>query len=88
MREANNPLLLGDPNHVQTNFFYGEDIEYNVNSANNPVASATTNGFHNYTIDWSPEQIQWSMDNKVVQTRTRQSTCGSDGVCKYPTHPS
>ncbi|KAI8886622.1 glycoside hydrolase family 16 protein [Backusella circina FSU 941] len=78
-------MLGADPSHVQTNYFYGDKPVYGVNGGNHAVSS-TTDGFHTYTIDWSPERIVFSFDGKVLRTQTKEATCkGSE--CSYPYHP-
>lgn len=32
------------------------------------VKGSDVSAFHNYTIDWSEERIQWSVDDMVVRT--------------------
>lgn len=44
--------------------------------------------FHTYTIDWSPERIEWSIDGQVVRTREKKDTCDETGLCKFPSDPA
>ncbi|OAD74512.1 glycoside hydrolase family 16 protein [Phycomyces blakesleeanus NRRL 1555(-)] len=84
--EIDYEILGGDPNHVQTNYFYGGKLEYIVNGGLHEVSGEPIfDAFHTYTIDWSPERIVWEVDGIVVRTREKKDTC-EDGVCKYPTH--
>ncbi|CAI2189584.1 13991_t:CDS:1, partial [Funneliformis geosporum] len=49
-------------------------IEYGVHGGIHPVSPAFTDAFHNYTIDWQPEFIKWSIDGKVVRTLKKSDT--------------
>ncbi|CAD6590627.1 MAG: hypothetical protein ASARMPRED_004944 [Alectoria sarmentosa] len=51
---------------AQTNYFGKGVLNYGV-SEYVSVASPQT-GFHNYAIDWSPTEIVWSIDGKIVRT--------------------
>lgn len=44
--------------------------------------------YHDYTIDWQPEQLSWSIDGKVVRTVRKSDTFDSAGVPHYPTTPA
>ncbi|PHZ13065.1 concanavalin A-like lectin/glucanase [Rhizopus microsporus ATCC 52813] len=79
-------MLGGEPDKVQTNYFYGKNIVYGVNGGNHDVEDTTT-GFHKYTIDWNAERIIYLFDGKVIRTVERKSTC-KRAVCEYPTEAS
>ncbi|KAI8094674.1 concanavalin A-like lectin/glucanase domain-containing protein [Thamnidium elegans] len=79
-------MLGGDRKKVQTNYFYGGEIVYGINGGNTDSVD-TADGFHSYTIDWSPERIRWLVDGKVIRTTKKSETC-KNKVCKYPTHPT
>ncbi|KAI7880981.1 concanavalin A-like lectin/glucanase [Lichtheimia hyalospora FSU 10163] len=82
-------LLGGDPNHVQTNYFWGHEVLYTVNGGFHDVpGGAVYDSLHTYTIDWSPERIQWFVDGNLVRTRERKDTCDASGVCKFPSEPA
>ncbi|KAI7878373.1 concanavalin A-like lectin/glucanase domain-containing protein [Mucor mucedo] len=80
-------MLGGDRNKVQTNYFYAGGIVYGVNGGDHDTED-TAAGFHNYTIDWSPEQIQWLVDGTVIRTTTKKETCNDKNVCSFPSHPT
>jgi beta-glucanase (GH16 family) len=40
--------------------------------------------FHTYAIDWSPNQIQWSVDGNVYETRTPADINGNQWVFDHP----
>ncbi|KAI8641533.1 glycosyl hydrolases family 16-domain-containing protein [Parasitella parasitica] len=79
-------MLGAEHNKVQTNYFYGANPIYVVNSRDTEVAIDTTTGFHNYTIDWSPERINFILDNKLIRTAKNVNDCNKAGDCTYPTH--
>ncbi|CEP16946.1 hypothetical protein [Parasitella parasitica] len=79
-------MLGADHNKVQTNFFYGPTPVYVVNSRDTEVDINTTSGFHNYTIDWSPERINFYVDRKLIRTAKNDNDCNEKGNCTYPTH--
>ncbi|KAI8091030.1 concanavalin A-like lectin/glucanase domain-containing protein [Gilbertella persicaria] len=82
-------IVGGDFRSVQTNYFWGRDIEYTVNGAVHQIKGADLDkAFHRYTIDWSPEKIDWIIDDQIVRTKTRAETCDASGVCKFPSRPA
>ncbi|MEV6607742.1 glycoside hydrolase family 16 protein [Kutzneria sp. NPDC051319] len=40
--------------------------------------------FHTYAIDWSPNQIKWSVDGTVYETRTPADVNGNQWVFDHP----
>ncbi|KAI7868936.1 concanavalin A-like lectin/glucanase domain-containing protein [Spinellus fusiger] len=86
--EIDYEILGGDPDHIQSNFFYGGKLEYVINGGNHLVpGNPIYDDFHVYTIDWSPERIVWEVNGKILRVQEKKETCG-EGVCKYPTHPA
>ncbi|KAG2217032.1 hypothetical protein INT45_003988 [Circinella minor] len=82
-------LLGGDPNHAQTNYFYGHEVLYTVNGGYHEVQGRPVfDDYHTYTIDWSPERIQWFIDGNHVRTKEKQETCNPAGECKFPSEPA
>lgn len=61
--------LGADNGQVQSNYFgKGQTTTYN-RGAFHPDPS-NQNGFHTYTIDWTADQIVWSIDGRPVRTLT------------------
>ncbi|KAI9322526.1 concanavalin A-like lectin/glucanase domain-containing protein [Dichotomocladium elegans] len=82
-------FLGGDPDHVQTNYFWGREVLYTVNGGYHDVpGGAVYDNLHTYTIDWSPERIEWYVDGQLVRTREKKDTCDENGVCKFPSEPA
>jgi len=75
----------GDTSHFQSNYFYHGIEIYGVNGGDHHVnGSPVSEAFHNYTIDWEPNYITWSVDSVVVRNKTRASTKNSDGTYHFP----
>jgi hypothetical protein len=73
----------------RTNYFYAGEELYTVNGGLHHVPGAAVfDDFHTYTIDWSPDRIQWLVDDQLIRVREKSETCQADGVCKYPSSPS
>ncbi|PPQ80560.1 hypothetical protein CVT25_001594 [Psilocybe cyanescens] len=52
------------------------------------VSSDTFSNFHDYTIDWEPDTLTFSIDNQVVRTVKKSDTINATGVASFPTTPS
>jgi len=57
---------------AQTNFYF-QGIPNYENSANISL-SDTFNNYHTYEIDWTPDEITWSVDGQVGRTKKRSET--------------
>lgn len=64
-----------DNANVQTNFFGKGDVTSYNRGASYPVAG-NHDGFNKYAIDWTANQIVWSVNGKTVRTLTPTSTNG------------
>ncbi|KAI9353988.1 glycosyl hydrolases family 16-domain-containing protein [Pilaira anomala] len=81
-------MLGAETTRVQSNFFYGKNIIYGVNGKDDSTGGVDlSDGFHDYTIDWSPDRIQWLVDSKVIRETKKTDTCVDD-ECIYPTNPT
>ena len=76
--------LGGNNTHVQTNYFGKGNDEKHENSMWHPVQDPI-NLFHNYTVNWSKEQIQWLIDDKVIRTVAYGNSQGKGAF--YPQTP-
>lgn len=55
----------------------------------NITLSDTFNNYHTYTIDWTPEQITWSIDGQVGRVKKRSDTWNSTANrYDYPQTPA
>jgi hypothetical protein len=75
--------LGGDNRQVQTNYFGKGDTTTYDRGAFHAVAAPLTS-FHKYTIDWTPQKIDWLIDGAVVRTLWYQD---AQGGARYPQTP-
>ncbi|KAK1826450.1 murein transglycosylase [Podospora conica] len=75
--------LGGTPNEVQTNYFGKGNTSIYDRGAVIPTVDTQTIT-HIYTMDWSPEAIQWSLDGVVVRTLAYEDANGGEN---YPQTP-
>jgi len=74
---------------AQSNFFWQGIIPTDkTNGATHNGLSDTYSNFHDYTIDWQPDTLTFSIDGKAVRTVKKSDTVDSNGVAHYPTTPS
>lgn len=72
---------------AQTNYYHQGITNYG--NSGNITLSDTFNNFHTYEIDWTPDQITWSIDGQVGRTKKRSDTWNStDNKFHYPQTPS
>ncbi|KAL2017265.1 hypothetical protein VTK56DRAFT_2377 [Thermocarpiscus australiensis] len=62
-----------DLNTAQTNYYFQGIPNYD-NSANISVSSDTYDNFHEYEIQWTPDEIRWLVDGKLGRTKKRSET--------------
>jgi len=73
---------------AQTNYYFQGIPDYH-NSGNITVASSTYDDFHDYEIQWTPDQITWLVDGKVGRTKKRSETWNATAnQWDYPQTPS
>jgi hypothetical protein len=59
------------------------------NNGGNISVSDTFNNYHTYTIDWTPDQITWSVDGKVGRVKKKSDTWNSTANrFDYPQTPA
>ncbi|GMM33047.1 hypothetical protein DASC09_003720 [Saccharomycopsis crataegensis] len=73
--------LGGDTNQVQSNYFSKGDTTTYDRGGYHTVSNPQTT-FHNYTLDWTEDQLQWYIDGTLVRTLLSTSSEG------YPQTPS
>lgn len=61
-----------DLSDAQTNYYYQGITDYT--HGGNISLSDTFNNYHTYTIDWTPDQITWSVDGQVGRTKKKADT--------------
>ncbi|RKP25467.1 glycosyl hydrolases family 16-domain-containing protein, partial [Syncephalis pseudoplumigaleata] len=72
-----------DPEEVQSNFYYNNELDY-TKGAHHQVGADTSKTYNRYTIQWSPDEIAWLINDKVVRTAKRADTKQADGSYKFP----
>lgn len=64
-------------------------IMYTDDQGRNITLSDTFNNYHEYTIDWTPDTITWSIDGQVGRTKDRKDTWNATtNQWEYPQTPS
>ncbi|KAK4697810.1 hypothetical protein P7C71_g315, partial [Lecanoromycetidae sp. Uapishka_2] len=64
-----------DDNNVQSNYF-GKGLTTTYNRGVSSPAPGNHDGFHTYAIDWTADQIVWSVNGATVRTLTPAATNG------------
>jgi len=73
---------------AQTNYYFQGITDYG-NGKYIEDVSDTRQNWHTYEIDWQPDYINWSIDDKVVRTLKRDDTYNkTTNQYKYPQTPS
>jgi beta-glucanase (GH16 family) len=75
--------LGGDDNQVQSNYFRKGQTVTGYNRGAFHSAPGNHDGFHTYSIDWTAEQIVWSIDGTTV--RVLEASAAENG--DYPQTP-
>lgn len=74
---------------LRTNYYYGGEELFTVNGGLHSFDNVNVvDDYHTYTIDWSPDRIQWLVDDNVIRVREKSEACQDGGVCKYPSSPA
>jgi beta-glucanase (GH16 family) len=86
--EIDYEFVGADLTTAQTNIYW-QALPYYGNSGNISNLTDTFSDWHTYTVDWQPDQIQWSVDGNVGRTKTRASTWNSTSqLYNYPQTPA
>ncbi|KAF7319129.1 Glycoside hydrolase family 16 protein [Mycena chlorophos] len=71
----------------QSNYFWQGLITNPRHGGFSNISSDSYSNYHDYTIDWQQDQLNWLIDGKVVRTLKKSDTL-VNGVYQYPTTPS
>lgn len=72
---------------AQTNYYFQGITNYN--NGLNVSLSDTFDNYHTYKIDWTPEEITWSIDGQVGRTKKREETYNDTSKrYEYPSTPA
>ncbi|KAI4179410.1 MAG: hypothetical protein LQ346_007206 [Caloplaca aetnensis] len=77
-------FLGGVTSSVQTNYF-GKGYTGTYNRSTTPAVANPQTTFYTYTLDWSPTQLVWSIDGKIVRTLKAVDADGNGD--QYPQTP-
>jgi len=72
---------------VQTNYFWQGVIPTPRDGGISEVQD-TFGTYHDYTLDWQPKTLTFSIDGKVVRTVNASNTVDPQGVTRFPSTPS
>lgn len=85
--EIDYEFVGSDLTQAQSNFYFQGITNYQ--NGQNISLSDTFNNYHTYTIDWTPEQITWSIDGQVGRVKKRSDTWNStSNRYDYPQSPA
>lgn len=70
--EIDYEFVGNDLDHAQTNFYFEGALNY-TNSIHVPLSDTQQNS-HTYEIDWTPDNITWTIDGSNVRTLNKQDT--------------
>lgn len=60
-------FLGSNTTHVLSNYYGKGNDTYGNRGREYPIGKAPQEEFHNYTIDWTKERIQWWLDGKMLR---------------------
>ncbi|KAK5952531.1 putative glycosidase CRH2 [Knufia fluminis] len=73
---------------AQSNFYSLGITNYD-NGENLTISSDSMANYHDYEIDWSPDQLTWSIDGKVLRTLKKSDTFNeTSNRYSYPQSPA
>lgn len=80
--------FIGSDNQaVQSNFYWQGTLNYT--NEKNLTTSSTDTDMHTYTIDWTPDKLEWSVDGNTMRTLNKDDTWNSSTESfQYPQTPS
>ncbi|KAL8899020.1 MAG: hypothetical protein Q9207_006401, partial [Kuettlingeria erythrocarpa] len=77
-------FLGGVTTSVQTNYF-GKGYTGTYNRSTTPAVASPQTTFYTYTLDWSPTELVWSINGKIVRTLKAVDADGNGD--QYPQTP-
>ncbi|CCL98234.1 uncharacterized protein FIBRA_00228 [Fibroporia radiculosa] len=74
---------------AQSNYFWQGFIPAQTAGQTTGNLTDTYSNYHDYTINWQPDQLEWIIDGNVVRTLTKASvTNNATSISYYPETPS
>lgn len=85
--EVDYEMVGYDLNEVQSNYYWQGQLDYK-NMLPAKVSSNTEENYHEYTIDWQEDKIEWIIDGNTVRTLNKEDTKNSTtGDYAFPQTP-
>ncbi|KAN0063112.1 putative glycosidase CRH2 [Thecaphora frezii] len=85
-------FTTSDAKDAQTNYYWHGQPDYTHGYTVPPTVLPSTfnaSAFHTYTLSWSPNRLQWSIDGVTVRTVYRKNTLdATTGIYHYPATPA
>ncbi|KAI9670281.1 MAG: hypothetical protein M1831_006495 [Alyxoria varia] len=76
-----------DTQVVQSNYYWQGNLDYTKNK--NLTASDTDTETHEYTIDWTPDEVKWSVDGEEMRKVERSKTWNDKlKIYEFPQTPA
>ncbi|KAI9487089.1 MAG: concanavalin A-like lectin/glucanase domain-containing protein [Benjaminiella poitrasii] len=81
-------LLVSPSKQITSNYFYGPKIVYGKNGRDEDAPNGNVfDEFYKYTIEWSPSEIKWFINDEEIRTTTLTET-KSGNTYEFPSHPA
>jgi hypothetical protein len=61
-------MIGGNRTHVETNYFGKGNITIMDRAIWYPMSTAPQDNFHNYSVEWTKDEIKWGIDGGVIRT--------------------
>lgn len=78
-------IMGGNTTHVETNY-YGKGNATQMNAIYYPCDDPQAD-YHNYTINWNAEKVEWILDGNVLRTLVPDDAVDDDGKSMFPQTP-
>jgi beta-glucanase (GH16 family) len=75
-----------NPNEAQSNYYWWGVLDW-THGEHHDVGANTCEDFHEYGVEWGPDQTTWSIDGKVVRTLNKEDARADNGTYMYPFRP-
>ncbi|CAH0038401.1 unnamed protein product [Clonostachys solani] len=79
--------FIGNNNTHATTNYYGKGVEDFTKGGWHPMASPPQDDYHNYTVDWRKDRLDWYIDSQLVRTVVPGAETLSDGKDTFPQTP-
>ncbi|KAI0346405.1 concanavalin A-like lectin/glucanase [Trametopsis cervina] len=72
----------------QSNLFWQGVVPDKTQGGTHNISSDSFSNYHDYTVDWQPDSLTWSIDGNPVRTVKQSDTIDGNGVAHFPNTPS